>query len=81
MVVAAPTHLSGAREGRMGRVRVLRVHSERLCDISDREAIREGFESRPHFLQAFHKINPKAPMDVSVWRVEFEVVGSDREAR
>lgn len=60
----------------IGRIRVTNVSSERLCDIGEDHARREGFASRAEFLQAFHEINPRTPLDVSVWVVEFEVLGS-----
>jgi|HubBroStandDraft_5_1064220.scaffolds.fasta_scaffold159226_2 hypothetical protein len=46
---------------------------ERLCDIGETDAMREGFESRAAFLAGFKEINPRTALNVSVWRVEFQV--------
>jgi hypothetical protein len=64
----------GRGEYAIGHVRVTSVTSERLCDIGEVDARAEGFKDRAEFLQAFAGINPRVPLDVSVWRVAFEVV-------
>jgi len=45
-------------------------------DISEKDAIAEGYKSREDFLGAFRQINKlkEVPEDMEVWVVEFELV-------
>lgn len=58
----------------IGRIRVLRVMSEPLGQVDDREAKREGFSNWEQFHIAWSVINGGYDPDAIVWRVEFEVV-------
>jgi hypothetical protein len=58
----------------LGRARVVSVRRERLGELDDAEARREGFPSRGHFEATFRAINGGYDPDVDVWRVELEAV-------
>lgn len=53
------------------RVRILDVRREQLLDITEEDARAEGYETRRDFLEAFHRINPKAAPNPEVWVVTF----------
>lgn len=55
----------------IGRVKILAVGKARLGDISDSEAVREGFAHRGKFIEAWEQINGQYDPDEIVWRVEF----------
>lgn len=45
------------------RIRLTGIRKERLLDISETDAKKEGFENRHFFLEAFYKINKLIPQD------------------
>lgn len=55
-------------------LRVTRVRVERLRDITDEQAISEGFTSRSEFISEFLKIYPSCTEDSFVWVIEFEML-------
>jgi hypothetical protein len=67
----------GRGKPNIGHARVTACWPERLCDIGNTDARAEGFKDRAAFLDAFHRINPKVPLDVTVWRIAFEVIPPD----
>jgi hypothetical protein len=62
----------------IGRVRIVSVRQERLGDLDDAEARREGFADARAFVDAFEAINRcYADPDALVWRVEFALVPAE----
>ena len=57
------------------RVRITEIREEALGDITEADAVREGFGSRDAFLDYFGTLHP-GPVDLTlpVWVVSFEVV-------
>lgn len=53
--------------------RIVSVHSERLGDIRDEEAVREGFYDRDEFIAGWLKINGEWAPDIVVSVIRFEV--------
>lgn len=58
-------------------LRVTDVRVERLRDITDEQAISEGFTSRSEFISEFLKIYPSCTVDNWVQAIEFERVEVD----
>lgn len=57
------------------RIEVLDVYQESLKEISEEDALAEGYSSRISFLEAFCKINHlKEVPDIVVWVVKFRLV-------
>jgi len=57
------------------RIRITEIREERLGDITEADAVREGFGSREAFLAYFATLH-KGPNDLTlpVWAISFEVV-------
>lgn len=47
---------------------------EKLGELTDKEAVREGFNDKQHYLQYFHHINGDIGENELVWRIEFELL-------
>lgn len=47
---------------------------EKLSDLTEEEAIREGFNSKEHYMNYFRHLNGNVEEDQLVWRVEFELL-------
>ena len=58
-----------------GYVRIGRIYRERLSEITDTQAAREGNYTKHEYLRLFHEIYPDADDDPILWVVEFEYVG------
>ena len=69
----APRFMPGWAE--RSRVRITEIRQEALGDITEADAVREGFGSRDAFLDYFATLHP-GPVDLTlpVWVVSFEVV-------
>jgi hypothetical protein len=57
------------------RIRITAIEEQRLGDITEADAVREGFGSRDAFLAYFGTLH-KGPIDLTrpVWAISFEVV-------
>jgi hypothetical protein len=64
----------GRGKTRIGEARVRKVYWQRVDDVGERDARREGFGNLAQFLHTFGDINPRAELNTPVWVVEFEVV-------
>ena len=57
-----------------GMIRILDCRVESLSELTDEDAIKEGFNDKEHYLKYFKYLNGDVKMDTLVWRVEFELV-------
>jgi hypothetical protein len=58
----------------LGRIRILATTGwERITDITDAEAVREGFADAQAFLARWREMYPRPGLDDLVWRIEFEL--------
>lgn len=57
-----------------GLIHIESCRLEKLGDLTNKEAIREGFNDKEHYLQYFRHINGNVSEDELVWRVEFELL-------
>lgn len=62
------------KEGARIFLRVTGVRVERLREITDEQALKEGFASRVDFISTFLKIYPSCTEESWVWVIEFERV-------
>ena len=69
----APRFMPGWAE--RSRVRITEIREERLGDITEADAVREGFANVAEFMAYFATLHP-GPVDLTlpVWVVSFEVV-------
>ncbi|NDJ52620.1 MAG: ASCH domain-containing protein [Chloroflexi bacterium] len=59
----------------IGRIRILDIRKETVEDISEDDAIAEGFPSRADFLDEWRHIHGKnADLRAEVWVLEFELI-------
>lgn len=64
------------KDSTFAKLRILSVHKERVTEISDKDALAEGYENNSDFLMVFKRINKTTFMDMAfmdVWVVKFEV--------
>jgi hypothetical protein len=47
---------------------------ERLCQLTDEEARREGFNNKEHYMNYFRHLNGNVADDELVWRIQFELL-------
>lgn len=69
----------GRGENQIGRVVILSTDLRPLSDIDAADIRAEGFALLVDFVRTFEKLNGGYDPDALVWRVEFEVLGSDKE--
>lgn len=63
----------GRGKAAVGRFMLLDIQQERVKDISEADAIAEGFSSISEFFGLFESINGKGALDKEVWVLVFEV--------
>lgn len=63
----------GRGKAAIGRFKLLDIRRERVQDITEQDAIAEGFGSISEFFGVFESINGKAALDKEVWVLTFEV--------
>lgn len=64
----------GRTKTAIGRFTLLDIRRERVREISEQDAIAEGFGSIAEFFEVFESINGKAALDKEVWVLTFEVI-------
>jgi hypothetical protein len=60
--------------GAFAHILIKSVRQERLGDITDEDAIREGYPTRIDYFAAFEKIYKRMDPDEIVWVIDFEVI-------
>ena len=68
----------GRGKHQVARILITDIHAESLIDITEGDAILEGFECRADFIAAWDTINPKAPFssNPAVWVIDFRLKAS-----
>lgn len=56
-----------------GLIRIESCRLEQLKDLTDEEAIKEGFNNKKHYLKYFQHLNGSIAPSQWIWRVEFEL--------
>lgn len=46
----------------------------RLGDLTDEEAVREGFNDKQHYMNYFYHLNGNVSDDELIWRISFELL-------
>jgi hypothetical protein len=62
----------GRGKAGLGRFRLLDIRQEQVKEISESDAIAEGFGSAAEFFETFESINGKRALDKEVWVLTFE---------
>lgn len=57
-----------------GLINIIDCRLERLGDLTDKEAVLEGFNDKEHYLNYFRHLNGNVNDEQLVWRVEFELL-------
>ena len=74
---AVPGHLHKLKVDRTkktyGLILIEDCTLEPLGNLTDEEAIREGFNNKEHYLKYFKHLNGDIPEDELVWRIKFEL--------
>lgn len=64
------------------KIKVNKLFKQKLCDMSEEDAIKEGYSSKKDYFDVFQKIYKIDPLtyDNEVYVVEFELVKGDSES-
>lgn len=57
-----------------GHIKIISVRMEKLGDITESEAKREGFKSVREYLNYFKKVNKTDDLNTDIWRIEFKLM-------
>jgi hypothetical protein len=66
----------GRAKKQVGQIRVTGLTSEVVGQISASDAIAEGFENRQAFFEVWKRMHGENSLDLQVWVVKFELVGT-----
>jgi hypothetical protein len=64
----------GRGKDRVGLIQLTGIRSDGIGQISERDALAEGFESREAFLAAWKALYPKGNLESNVWVLEFKAL-------
>lgn len=64
---------SGRGKPRVGLVQLTGIRKEAVAEISEQDALAEGFENREAFLTAWKALYPKSDLQENVWVLEFRL--------
>ncbi len=70
----------GRGKHQLGRIKVISVWRELLEDITDKDAVLEGFADRAEFVHYWLKLYGRWDFGMPVWRIEFTVISVVTEA-
>ena len=75
---AVPGHIHKLKINRtsetFGKILINSCTKEKLTDITDADAVKEGFTNKYDYFKYFMKINKIDSIDCEVWRVRFTVI-------
>lgn len=57
-----------------GLILILSCELEKLSNLTNEEAIKEGFNNKEHYLKYFKYLNGDVNENQLVWRIEFELM-------
>lgn len=57
-----------------GLILIISCDIVRLGDLTDEEAVKEGFNDKQHYMKYFHYLNGDVDDDELIWRIEFELL-------
>ena len=63
----------GRGKDRVGLILLTGIRSEHVNQISEQDALAEGFENREAFLAAWKALYPKGNLEANVWVLEFRL--------
>jgi len=64
----------GRGKPRVGLIQLTGIRKEAVAEISEGDALAEGFESREAFLAAWKNLYPKSDLQENVWVLEFKAL-------
>lgn len=75
---AVPNHIHKLKVDRTpdtyGSILILNCRMEKLSDLTDEEARKEGFRNKSHYMNYFKHLNGDVDENQLVWRIEFKLI-------
>lgn len=57
-----------------GLIKIESCELEKLGDLTEEEAIKEGFNNKKHYMNYFRYLNGDVEEDQLIWKIEFELL-------